>query len=80
MATLGDKNERGDIGLLAVAADKRGQGLGIQIVNGALQEFKAKGYELAQVVTQQDNIPACRLYERCGFTVEKVENFYHFWL
>lgn len=80
MVTLGEKNQRGDIGLLAVAANKRGSGLGVSLVQAALAAFVKKGFAIGQVVTQQDNIPACRLYEKCGFTVEKVENFYHFWL
>ncbi|CAN5252204.1 hypothetical protein BH10PSE19_BH10PSE19_08220 [soil metagenome] len=80
MVTLGEKNNRGDIGLLAVAENQRGAGLGVSLVQAALQAFQQKGYSIAQVVTQQDNLPACRLYEKCGFSVEKVENFYHFWL
>lgn len=80
MATLGEKNGRGDIGLLAVAEDCRGKGYGAKLVQAAQYVFKQKGYQWSQVVTQGDNDPACRLYQHCGYEIEKVENFYHFWL
>ncbi len=80
MATLGDKQARGDIGLLAVAQDYRGMGLGQQLLQAAKDWFFTHGYADCQVVTQQANLPACRLYERGGFKAELIENFYHFWL
>jgi dTDP-4-amino-4,6-dideoxy-D-galactose acyltransferase len=80
MATLGEKNQRGDIGLLAVAEEFRGMKLGSSMVDAALRFFIARGYAAAQVVTQEENVPACRLYESRGFVLEKQENFYHFWL
>lgn len=80
MATLGVKNDRGDIGLLAVDAKFRGKNLGTKIVAAAEWYFITQGFTLAQVVTQVANLPARRLYEKCGFKPEKCENFYHFWL
>jgi ribosomal protein S18 acetylase RimI-like enzyme len=80
MVTLGEKNGRGDIGLLAVAAAARGRNLGRRLVNAAQREFITRGFEHAQVVTQGDNRPACQLYESCGYSVEKVELVFHFWL
>jgi len=80
MITLGEKNKRGDIGLVGIAEGFRGQGFGQQLVRAAQQDFIAQGYGFAQVVTQHANVPACKLYEKCGFRVEKIENYYHFWL
>lgn len=80
MITLGEKNSRGDIGLLAVAENAHGKGYGTLLVNSALSYFHEKNYPIAQVVTQQTNIPACKLYEKCGFHIDKIEHFYHFWL
>lgn len=80
MTTLGAKNNRGDIGLLAVDANFRGKNFGTKIVVAAQMYFISQGFTLAQVVTQVDNTPARRLYEKCGFRPEKLENFYHFWL
>jgi dTDP-4-amino-4,6-dideoxy-D-galactose acyltransferase len=78
--SLGEKQGRGDIGLLAVAEAYRGQQLGKKLVYAALDVFMQQGYKQSQVVTQGTNLPACRLYEACGYQVEKIENFYHFWL
>lgn len=80
MITLGEKNKRGDIGLLAVANGFRGQKLGTKLVMAAQQYFINHGYLISQVVTQEANLMACALYEKCGYVKEKAENFYHFWL
>ncbi len=80
MVTLGEKNDRGDIGLLAVDPSYRGMGLGKILVYAAQDWCVTQGYQTGQVVTQKTNIPAAKLYENCGYKVEKIENFYHFWL
>jgi len=77
--TLGEKNKRGDIGLIAVDYDFRGKGIGKTLMKSAEKWFSNLGYSLIQVVTQKDNIPACRLYESCGYDIESTEFFYHFW-
>lgn len=80
MITLGEKNNRGDIGLLAVDPNFRGKNFGTKLVRAAQAYFIEAGFYIAQVVTQKANIPACSLYEKCDFHKEKIENFYHFWL
>lgn len=80
MVTLGNKNGRGDIGLIAVDADFRGRKYGETLVRAAQQWFIAHGYAHGQVVTQGTNAPACKLYIRCGYSIEKVEPYFHFWL
>ena len=80
MITLDTKNDRGDIGLLGIDPNFRGQKLGTKLVLAAQSYFKKEGFAQLQVVTQKANIAACRLYEKCGFKIEKTENFYHFWL
>ncbi len=80
MITLGDKNGRGDIGLLAVHPNYRGLKIGADLVYAAQAWFIAQGFKTSQVVTQLENKPACALYEKCGYFVEKIEHFYHFWL
>ena len=77
--TLGEKNKRADIGLIAVDHHFRGNGIGRILMESAEKWFSDKGYKTIQVVTQGDNYPACRLYERCGYEVETVEFFYHIW-
>lgn len=80
LVTLGQISGRGDIGLIAVDLDSRGHGYGRVLVNSSLRFFLAEGYKYSQVVTQRDNVPACSLYESIGYTVEKCENLFHFWL
>ena len=80
MITLGSKNGRGDIGLIAVVMHARGQAVGKTLVTAAERYFLEDGYIHAQVVTQRRNLGACRLYESCGFEIEEVSHFFHFWL
>ena len=80
LLTLGEKNGRADIGLLAVDAAARGQRVGQQLVAAAQVQALAWDYTTLQVVTQGDNVPGCRFYEKCGFTPESVEHIYHLWL
>jgi len=80
MVTVGEKDNRSDIGLIAVDASLRGKSAGKALVQAALDWGYRQGYSQAQVVTQGDNLPACLFYEKCGYRVEKVENIYHIWL
>ena len=80
MVTLDEKNSRGNIGLIAVDSQFRGKKYGKELVRAAQKWFAIHGYKQGQVVTQGLNISACRLYKKCGYSVEKVEYFYHFWL
>lgn len=80
MVTLGNKNGRGDIGLIAVEESCRGKGYGETLVRSAQNWFVRHQFKVGQIVTQGDNIPACKLYRKCGYSIEKTEYFYHFWL
>ena len=80
MITVGEKNDRGDIGLLAVHENYRGQRLGMKLVRAAQAYFIDQGYQFSQVVTQVENAAACKLYEKCDYVKESIVNFYHFWL
>ena len=66
--TLGEKSKRGVLGIIAGNAKFRGRGR----QNLAESCFAGQGYGSVQVVTQGDNVPACRLYENCGYRVETV--------
>lgn len=80
MVTVGVKNNRGDIGLIAVDESARGMKIGEKLVNAALHWSVVKGHKTVQVVTQGVNEAACKLYEKCGYHNEKTENIYHIWL
>jgi dTDP-4-amino-4,6-dideoxy-D-galactose acyltransferase len=80
MVTLSIKNEVGDIGLIAVDEEFRGKKIGQQLVYDSQRWFIQHGCHTAHVVTQGDNLPACSLYEKCGYQKIKIEFYYHFWL
>ncbi|HEX8657109.1 MAG TPA: GNAT family N-acetyltransferase [Hymenobacter sp.] len=80
LLTLGQQERCASIGLLAVDAEVRGHGLGQRLVEVALQQALQWGCTQLQVVTQRDNEPACRFYNRCGFEVEQEQHIYHLWL
>ena len=80
MVTVGAKDGRGNIGLFAVDPALRRKNLGVSLVCAAQEWARRKGFRFAQVVTQGKNVAACRLYRKCGYRVDKVEFFYHFWI
>ena len=80
LLTLGEKNARADIGLLAVDMLHRGKKIGQQLIREAQRIAVNDGYEEMQVVTQSDNLLACKFYEKCGFKRVHQEYIYHLWL
>ena len=78
--TVGVKEHRTDIGLIAVDARARGHGCGKALVGRAAQWSLAAGIDTIQVVTQGSNSEACALYARCGLAVESINPVFHFWL
>jgi RimJ/RimL family protein N-acetyltransferase len=74
-----DAAETGRIGLLGVAAEARGEGLGLVLVQAALDWFKTQEISRVTVVTQGRNTAAQRLYERAGFVTRSVQLWYHRW-
>ena len=80
LLTLGSQHGRADVGLLAVAAEARGQGIGQRLVQAAQRQAALWKFDELQVVTQLENVLACRFYRRCGFVESVVEHVYHLWL
>ena len=80
MVTVVRHQSIGEIGLLAVEGRIRGRRLGEALVHASDRWFADHGCREWRVVTQGDNTPACRLYEKCGCSVMDVTFFYHFWL
>ena len=64
-STLGSKV--GTIVLVATAKRARARGVGFAMTTAALDWFQQQGCEIVEVGTQLRNIPASRLYQRCGF-------------
>ena len=78
--TLSVKDGTGNIGLIAVNEHFRGRGGGRFLMQQADNFFLEKQASGATVVTQYDNIPACRLYEKMGYTIIKNESIFHYYL
>jgi ribosomal protein S18 acetylase RimI-like enzyme len=73
------ENNTGKISLLGVDPDSHGLEIGTQLVLRALELFRLKRSNKAEVVTQDRNTGANRLYKRCGFVPESAYNWYHKW-
>ena len=54
---------------LVVGAAFRGQGIGKALVRHATERAIGLGLMGVTLETQSTNLPACRLYERCGFVL-----------
>jgi dTDP-4-amino-4,6-dideoxy-D-galactose acyltransferase len=80
MVTVSSREQIGAIGLIAVDERMRGNNMGKDLITAAHNWYLAKGCTRGQVTTQGMNHVACKLYERCGYTVERINNYYHFWL
>ena len=80
MVTISQKDDLASIGLIAVASQMRGLGLGSHLLRAAHNWMRAHGAVRAQVATQLDNTPACRLYQQGGYQVDRIQPYYHFWL
>lgn len=67
------------IGLLGVAAEARGRGIGAALADKAVAWAHERGASSVAVATQARNVPALRLYAERGFLVESVAIWYHLW-
>lgn len=76
---LDGTSQEGRIGLIAVAPQHKNAGLGSALINAALGKFAVAGMTSSRVVTQGTNIPALRLYERCGFRTACARVWFHRW-
>jgi len=69
----------GKIGLLATDRTCRGQGIGTQLLAACDAFYSASGADCCEVVTQEENHAACRLYEKNGYTVFSKQTVWHVW-
>lgn len=67
------------IGLVAVDPGHRGRGYGDALLRTACAWTAQQGLARTRVVTQGNNAPAIRFYERAGFVASSVELWYHRW-
>lgn len=80
MATVSIAGAEGRVGLIAVSEAARGKGLGAALMHAAHRHMARRGCRTALVATQRDNLAACGLYRRCGYTIAESVDVYHSWL
>jgi dTDP-4-amino-4,6-dideoxy-D-galactose acyltransferase len=68
------------IGLIAVDPNYQGLNIGSALIHACINMAWKNNLTSIEVVTQKFNDSACRFYEKCGFTLAKLENIYHFWI
>ena len=69
----------GRIGLIAVAEDQQGKGLGRTLVEAGLNFFRAAQCPVVNVATQASNLRAQRLYQAAGFRSCESSVWFHRW-
>lgn len=75
--TVSNKKDFGQIGLIAVDEKQQGKGIGRKLLHTVHDWCLQYSLPKCNVVTQLDNQNACRLYERNGFNVIKMEYIFH---
>jgi dTDP-4-amino-4,6-dideoxy-D-galactose acyltransferase len=79
LITLSIGDIAGTIGVIAIAKEARNKGLGSWLLRAAHRRLALSGAQSVSVATQLGNLPACRLYEKCGYQMTDVKMVYHFW-
>ena len=72
------ERERGEIGIVAVPVERRGQGIGTALCEHALADMKERGARMVAIGTGGDafHAPARALYERLGCTHYPVSVYF----
>lgn len=79
VATVSIDGPVAHVGLVAVDASCRGRGIGGQLMADIEAYVRNRDAETVEVVTQGDNVPARRLYERCGYQMISQVDIWHYW-
>lgn len=75
--TARKKEKHGQIGLIAVAPEAQGKGIGSKLMQAAEYWYWENNLKTCSVVTQLVNIGACALYEKNNYAKESVELVFH---
>lgn len=62
-------NQFGYVEDLVVNPEYRGLGIGRKLLERGIQWAREKGYPGVMLETQDNNVPACMLYQSCGFVL-----------
>jgi dTDP-4-amino-4,6-dideoxy-D-galactose acyltransferase len=77
LVTLRLRKNGAEIGLVSTDALQRGRGVATALLRFAHTRLRARGIERLEVVTQAENVAACQLYERAGYTIAESGDYYH---
>ena len=58
---------RGQIEAVRIAGAQRGQGLGTRMIQWAVEQCRARGCRMVQLMSKQDRVDAHRFYEHMGW-------------
>ena len=65
-------SSRGQIEAVRVAGERRGQGLGGQLIRWGIEECRRRGLATVQLTSDARRVDARRFYERLGFTASHI--------
>ncbi len=80
MVTCKIENDGGKIGLIATADEVRRSGKGMQLMAAIEKYYVTNQVKSSRAITQLDNSKACGFYEKCGYSREKIEYVFHWWI
>lgn len=60
---------------LIVDTEYRGKGIGQALMHRAIEWTKQQGFPGLTLETQDNNVPACKFYEKCGFVLGGFDLF-----
>lgn len=65
----------GYMSMLAVAKEKRGKGLAMNLINSSIDILKKEGFKKYRLEVYKSNVKAITLYEKFGFVIISEINF-----
>ena len=80
VVTWSGKNGMGKVGLIGVQKEVQGQGIGSLLMKTIHEWMLSNGINTSEVVTQRDNVQACKFYEKAGYLLKSIQHYYHFWV
>jgi len=80
VVTGSSKNGIGKVGLMGVQKEVQGQGIGSLLITTLHEWMLSNDINISEVVTQKNNVQACKFYERSGYLLASLQHYYHFWV
>jgi ribosomal protein S18 acetylase RimI-like enzyme len=78
-SATGQMVKEGRIGMLAVDAEHRRQGIGTSLIGACDYWCSSLNIPFHAIATQKDNDPAIALCKKLGFRLDRETSVYHYW-